>query len=730
MKRKTLLLLFVSTLSAFVVGCSKRSKDPQPDLTNYADKIVGTFKGAAIYDGSAAEIITKTIVKATGDNVVEITILDYKVSETLKVDLLLGGVKVAKVDEKSLSLSAVSTTTVEGKTVDVNISGSALMSGESLKIDASISGYSGIKYSGNRYTNATGAELMTPVISGVCVISSQFDAEKGIITYKVPAHALDVDLESVEATFTISDGASWTSKEGAQGVTKASETQKLTLKKAETTIEVTAENGDKKSYTFKRESVVVEDVSVSLVNTYEGDISVVVGPGTPEKIEDQNVSVIRTGANSVQLTVKNLSFGGASLGDIVIKNVALYKGENEIAMSGLDKIKIKIGDNELEVDANLKGVYSITKKSITLNIDIVVDENLSVKVDFEGVPFIDPIATKPLFVSVSHPKILLQNFDDNGSLKFYVNSKYPDEDFADLEFEIKLPEGATYKVTSTPEFDFTQKTQWYTVTAADGATTKNYSIERVPLEFINTTKFDFTEWTKTENEAPNIDMFDPKGWQTPNIAVNMIKATTGGSMYPFDGAFPVNPIDGGKEGKAAEIVTLDTKGGEMWEGGPKVPKVTSGTIYTGAFNILAAMGNPLEATEFGLLYDGAKPTKLTGWYTYTPGSIYYDGTTVTAAVDEPVMSIILYDVTDDVKATITGVDTYTSERIIGMGKINPAKSEAFREFTVDMVYTKEYTPATRVYKLAMILSSSKDGALFKGAPGSRLVVDELNIVTE
>lgn len=320
-------------------------------------------------------------------------------------------------------------------------------------------------------------------------------------------------------------------------------------------------------------------------------------------------------------------------------------------------------------------------------------------------------------------------------MTYSVDGVYPDADYADVTVEIKLPEGATYKPSAVGGiFDFTKKTQSFIVTAADGKTTKAYNIIRKPLDFVNQKTFNFSDWTLTSNDNPLLNFSDPNGWMTPNFAVNMIKAGSQGVLYPLAGQTPVSPVDGGKEGKGAVLMTLNTTGGTIMDGQVNVPKVTSGTIYTGVFDMFAAMVDPLLATKFGLLYNGAKPTQFKGWYTYTPGAKYFDynGTVWTEAsvVDQPSVSVILYDVTDDINATISGLDTYTSPRIVAQGMINPAKATAFSEFTVDLTYTKEYTPATRIYKLAYIMSASKDGAAFKGAPGSTLVVDELTLVTE
>lgn len=637
MRRKLTLLSFAFMLSAFVVGCVQDDPKPQPEPEiNYAEKLVGTFKGDATYGSEAVAVTAKSTIKATAMNIAEITVIDYQFNATTKSDLVISGVKVELADEKNLSLSGNAQATVGGQSVDVALTGSALVGGENVKFDISVAGFNGVKYSGSRYTNAVGAELMSPMVSGICVLSSTYDAAKGIITYTVPTHAREIDLAAIKATFTISDGASWVMKDD----TKASEAHKIDLKKAETTIEVTAENGEKKSYTFKREAVNAEDVSLEFMESFVGNLDVVLVSGTPPTpVEGQKVFASHTAANMMKFTVNNFKFGEINLGNIVVDNVALYKGTSEVVLSGDGKVNIDLGAGTTEVVVKVGGKYVLADNKLTLNLEIAVDKDLTVTATYTGTPFSD------------------YNFSD-----WTTTTLEPDD---------------------------------------DGNVVSPYS--------------------------------GPNGWQDPNMAVALIKTLTTGDLYPYDGVYPVSPIDAGKVGKAAKIVTLDTKGGPMMGGWIQAPKITSGTIFTGVFNPMAAAEDPMLATQFGLPYGGAKLTQLKGWYTYAPGAKYFDYAdgiwTETSTVDEPSISVVLYEVSTD-KDFLTGKDIYTSPSIVGMGKINPMNATTFTKFTVDLTYTKEYTPETKKYKLAMIMSASRDGDKFKGAPGSTLVVDELTLVTE
>ena len=56
-----------------------------------------------------------------------------------------------------------------------------------------------------------------------------------------------------------------------------------------------------------------------------------------------------------------------------------------------------------------------------------------------------------------------------------------------------------------------------------------------------------------------------------------------------------------------------------------------------------------------------------------------------------------------------------------------AEKSAFTPFEVSLNYLKAYDPAKK-YKFSIICSSSKNGAEFAGAPGSELIVDDIEII--
>lgn len=555
--------------------------------------------------------------------------------------------------------------------------------------------------------------LMGAEVTGVCVVKTEVNEQNSLITYYVPTYTPEAEFAKCKLKVNPSNG------------TLSPESSNVDLTKEEVTIVVNGNDGSNKSYTVKRDFINVDNVVGAIANKYNGNLSVSINKqaGTPV---EQVISVLSAGFNAVNLEIKNFMFGEMNIGTISAKNIYLYKN---VVLSGVATQTLTIGGEEIEVTLNVSGTYDSASDKVKLSIAITGVTGMDIVADFEGFSYADETDFTPLFISVKGSKVLSQVFS-GGSLKYYGDAKNAPEDYADITFEIKLPKGARYEIVTGDKFDFTKKVNYFDTFSASGAK-KRYSITRENIDINNTTSYNFTDWKTETYDNPGLNHHDPIGWMTPNLAVYMIKAFSSGDLYPFDGEYPVTPNEAGKEGKCAKIMTLDTKGGKIM-GSIDTPKVTSGTIYTGEFDFFAAMVNPMLATKFGLPYSGSKPTSLKGWYKYTPGPVYFDVLTEDKTkTDEASISVVLYDVTDNITATLTGLDIYTSPRIIASGMINPSKSSEFKEFNVPITYYREYAPSKgNVYKMAIILSSSKDGAAFKGAPGSTMFVDEIQLVVE
>ena len=98
--------------------------------------------------------------------------------------------------------------------------------------------------------------------------------------------------------------------------------------------------------------------------------------------------------------------------------------------------------------------------------------------------------------------------------------------------------------------------------------------------------------------------------------------------------------------------------------------------------------------------------------------------------DSCAITAVLYEVNDYTTEWLDGVTLYdpATTNIVAIGMFTDGdEKSAFTPFEVSMNYLKAYDPAKK-YKFSIICSSSKNGAEFAGAPGSELIVDDIEII--
>lgn len=549
-------------------------------------------------------------------------------------------------------------------------------------------------------------------VQGTCVIKTEVDETNSLITYYVPIYTPISELAKCRLVLDLKDG---TLSEESKNIDLTSEEVKIVI-----------EGRENKEYTVKRITANVENITRSIVSKYKGEWITTVN-GVKDETELKYTPILfvqHTEANTVSMTLDRFAMvDGPTFLNIAVENIYLYDKKDSIAISGVSKENLRIDGVKTDVIIDVTGFYYVEKNKIKLTIGVSGVEGKQIVTTFEGDTYALPNDVMPLFISVKGSKVLSQTFSQ-GDLTYYGDVNNKPTDYSDMTIDVKVPAGADWKnpMTGNKEFDFTQQQLMVTVFSIETPSkNETHFVKRVEVDPNFKTEFDFTEWIGIQS------FFNPKGWETSNQAVALINST-----QKTDYDYPVTETEMGRIGKGATITTIDTKGGTIM--GVAFPKVTSGSIYLGTFDFMAAMKNPLLATKFGVPYSGKLPVSLTLWYKYTPGADYYDGVNkVDGTVDAPSVAVVLYDITDNMTVSLTGVDIFDSPRIVAKGIAYPTKNTAdFRETTIQikMVSGKTYDTTKNKYKLAIILSSSKDGAAFKGAPGSTFTVDEIKLVTK
>ena len=243
-------------------------------------------------------------------------------------------------------------------------------------------------------------------------------------------------------------------------------------------------------------------------------------------------------------------------------------------------------------------------------------------------------------------------------------------------------------------------------------------------------------------DAPEV--FTDGEWKNGNPGFKISKS----SAKPME--YPSTPVaGGGPDGSAClKLETCDTGPfGRMVN-----MRLASGSMFNGIFDVGNALTDALKATQFGSPFVH-KPVMMRAWLRFEPGSVYQDrdANPIEGVIDEPDMYFTLYRNEDEQgnKVQVDGNDVLTNPYIIGMGRLphhynadgsdqlsgNPIHgvTNEWQEFTIHMQYTSEPDPeilANKGYSLVISFASSWQGAYFKGAIGSKLLIDNVQLFCE
>ncbi|PSL43393.1 putative glycosyl hydrolase or carbohydrate binding protein [Chitinophaga niastensis] len=261
----------------------------------------------------------------------------------------------------------------------------------------------------------------------------------------------------------------------------------------------------------------------------------------------------------------------------------------------------------------------------------------------------------------------------------------------------------------------------YVVTSNNGANKKTYTVEVIN---IGTWKFDFEKWDTLSYEGADFHYLNPAGedghsvWASGNIGI----AITGVTEIAD---FPLHATANAYEGKyAAEI---ETRPGNALSGWMNI-HIFPGSMFLGNFTTDSMMQNPLKCPQFGQPYRGM-PKSFTGYYKYQPGAKFQDRNEniIAGKTDACAIYAVLYNGTERLDAT----NILTSERIIATAILPDGSAKAdWTHFDIPFKVTGTPVAPNAQVMMAIIASSSSEGDFYRGAIGSKLVLDNIEIVHE
>lgn len=374
------------------------------------------------------------------------------------------------------------------------------------------------------------------------------------------------------------------------------------------------------------------------------------------------------------------------------------------------------------------------------NIFIVAAVCLGLSSCFKDEPLNAECDIEKAFVHSETPLDMFYNLSDtlvnvlytSTDINFSVRRK---ADLTALAPQFKVTPGATVSPASGSVQDFSNGPVVYTVTSEDGSWTREYNVSFTPVIHTNKDVLEFSFenmhldsknkyyiWGERHEDGK---MYDD--WATGNGGYGL----TNGSAKPED--YPSAPIDEGYKGKGVKLVTKSTGPFGAMVG----MRIAAGNLFLGEFDLSNALKDARKATAFGLPFD-KKPKQFSGYYKYQPGKNFQnkDGSIVEGKVDQASVYAILYrnHDADGNFVTLNGDNVQTSDLIVAKAIVSDVlATDKWTEFKIDFNYIEDFDIdilESRGYSLAIVFSSSSDGAYFQGAIGSTLQIDEVKIECE
>ncbi len=365
----------------------------------------------------------------------------------------------------------------------------------------------------------------------------------------------------------------------------------------------------------------------------------------------------------------------------------------------------------------------------------IKDEPLNSECDIE-VCKVHHEASDTIFYALSDTLQKVSSVDT--VINFYTRSRINPQDLSQVRVTFDLTPGATITPASGSVQDFSQGGVVYTVVSEDKLWSRTYKVRFLPRAVLNP-DFDFENveleqprerfyiWFAYDQNQKRQDL-----WATGNSGFALSRS----SAKPHE--YPSVMLEQGVSGKGVKLETCSTGAfGAMVN-----MRIAAGNLFLGSFDTQNALTDAMKATRFGVPVN-RKPVRFTGYYKFQPGEKFQDryGIEVPGRVDAPDAYAVLYKNTDEngLPVTLYGDDVLTHKNIVAIARVPEFKVTGISDtsnweyFDLPLEYKQELDMvrlSNLGYNLAVVFTSSIEGATFCGAVGSTLLIDESAIIYE
>lgn len=365
----------------------------------------------------------------------------------------------------------------------------------------------------------------------------------------------------------------------------------------------------------------------------------------------------------------------------------------------------------------------------------IKDEPLNSECDIE-VCKVHHEASDTIFYALSDTLQKVSSVDT--VINFYTRSRINPQDLSQVRVTFDLTPGATITPANGSVQDFSQGGVVYTVVSEDKLWSRTYKVRFLPRAVLNP-DFDFENveleqprerfyiWFAYDQNQKRQDL-----WATGNSGFALSRS----SAKPHE--YPSVMLEQGISGKGVKLETCSTGAfGAMVN-----MRIAAGNLFLGSFDTQNALTDAMKATRFGVPVN-RKPVRFTGYYKFQPGEKFQDryGIEVPGRVDAPDAYAVLYKNTDEngLPVTLYGDDVLTHKNIVAIARVPEFKVTGISDtsnweyFDLPLEYKQELDMvrlSNLGYNLAVVFTSSIEGATFCGAVGSTLLIDESAIIYE
>lgn len=303
-------------------------------------------------------------------------------------------------------------------------------------------------------------------------------------------------------------------------------------------------------------------------------------------------------------------------------------------------------------------------------------------------------------------------------------------DLSSLAPTFELTPGATISPESGSIHDFSSPVR-YTVTSEDRQWHRTYSVSVTEQTSTNIPTVYHFENIKTSGNY--YVFYEQQGehsltWASGNGGYALAVSQAAAKDYP------TTQDDNGWNGKCLKLVTRSTGSLGSLVGMP----IAAGNLFIGQFDLTNALTAPLKATKFGIPFY-SKPIRLTGYYKYKAGEQFFANGAYTDQKDVFDIYAFFFDNSNGTSMLDGSLPSngYTHPDMIAVARIKDAhETDEWTSFSLNFDYDSfgkgvdAQKLAEGKYSLGIVMSSSKDGASFEGAPGSTLLIDEMELIFE